>query len=117
MRAWRLWTCSGRYRCLPRLIHRGRTIPVGRTQPSRFTLYKVITVGRGKGPVATGANGAGPVVVAEHGINDDFDFDILLVPGGGGTRDLVADPSFIKALLAACERADVVASVCTGAAL
>ena len=57
------------------------------------------------------------MVVAEHGINDDFDFDILLVPGGGGTRDLVADPSFIKALLAACERADVVASVCTGAAL
>ena len=70
-------------------------------------LYNVITVGRDKGPV----------VVAEHGINDDFDFDILLVPGGGGTQDLVADPSFIKALLAACERADVVASVCTGAAL
>ena len=77
----------------------------------------MITVGRDKGLVATGANGAGPVVVAEHGINDDFDFDILLVPGGGGTRDLGADPSFIKALLAACERADVVASVCTGAAL
>ena len=70
-------------------------------------LYKVITVGRDKGPV----------VVAEHGINDDFDFDILLVPGGGGTRALVADPSFIKSLSAACERADVVASVCTGAAL
>ncbi|MCH2501448.1 MAG: DJ-1/PfpI family protein [Dehalococcoidia bacterium] len=70
-------------------------------------LYKVITVGRDKGPV----------VVAEHGINDDFDFDILLVPGGGGTRILVADPSFIKSLSAACERADVVASVCTGAAL
>ena len=80
-------------------------------------LYKEITLGRDKGPVATGANGAGPVVVAEHGINDDFDFDILLVPGGGGTRALVADPSFIKSLLAACERADVVASVCTGAAL
>jgi len=41
-------------------------------------LYKVITVGRDKGLVATGANGSGPVVVAEHGINDEFDFDILL---------------------------------------
>ena len=38
-------------------------------------LYKVITVGRNKGPVATGANGTGLVVIAEHGINDDFDFD------------------------------------------
>ena len=80
-------------------------------------LYKVITVGIEKGPVATGTNGAGPIVVAEHGINDDFDFDILLVPGGSGTRALVADPDFIKSLLAACEKADVVASVCTGAAL
>ena len=77
----------------------------------------MITVGKEKGPVATGSNGAGPVVVAEHGINDDFEFDILLVPGGGGTRALVADPAFIQSLLAACEKADVVASVCTGAAL
>ncbi len=44
-------------------------------------LYKVITVGKEAGPVATGTNGGGPVVVAEHGIKDDFDFDILLVPG------------------------------------
>ena len=42
-------------------------------------LYKVITVGKEKGPVATGSNGAGPVVVAEHGINDDFDFGSLFV--------------------------------------
>ena len=49
-------------------------------------LYKVITVGKEAGPVATGTNGGGPVVVAEHGIKDDFDFDILLVPGGGGTQ-------------------------------
>ena len=80
-------------------------------------LYKVITVGKTKGPVATGANGAGPVVVADHGINDDFEFDILLVPGGSGTRALVADTEFIQQLSAACERANVVASVCTGAAL
>lgn len=80
-------------------------------------LYRVVTVGKVQGSVATGTNGAGPVVVAEHGINDDFDFDILLVPGGGGTRALVADPGFIESLAAACAKADVVASVCTGAAL
>ncbi len=80
-------------------------------------LYKVVFVAREKGPVATGPNGAGPVVAADHGIGDDFDFDILLVPGGGGTRALVADAGFIDALSDACQRADVVASVCTGAAL
>ena len=80
-------------------------------------LYKVIFIGREKGPVATGPGGAGPVVVAEHGIDDKFDFDILLVPGGGGTRALVADKGFVRALSDACSRADVVASVCTGAAL
>ncbi|MBT98269.1 MAG: hypothetical protein CL902_06550 [Dehalococcoidia bacterium] len=80
-------------------------------------LYKVIFVGREKGTVATGPGGAGPVVMAEHGINDQFDFDILLVPGGGGTRALVADQGFVDSLSDACARADVVASVCTGAAL
>ena len=80
-------------------------------------LYRVIFVGKEKGLVATGSNGAGPAVVAEHGINDDFDFDILLVPGGGGTRALVDDTAFVNLLSAACEKADVVASVCTGAAL
>ncbi len=80
-------------------------------------LYRVVTVGKAKGPVPTGVNGAGPVVVADYGINDDFDFDILLVPGGSGTRALVADPGFIESLSAACAKADVVASVCTGAAL
>ena len=88
------------------------------TKPDRAKpLYKVVTVGKEQGPVATGVDGAGPVVVAEHGINDDFDFDILLVPGGGGARVLVADPEFIRSLSVACEKAAVVASVCTGAAL
>lgn len=81
------------------------------------SLYKVVFVARVKGSVATGPNGAGPVVVADYGIDDKFDFDILLVPGGGGTRPLVADKGFIDALSDACDRADVVASVCTGAAL
>ena len=93
----------------------GRKTLRSRTPPS--PLYRVIFVGKEKGLVATGSNGAGPAVVAEHGINDDFDFDILLVPGGGGTRALVDDTAFVNLLSAACEKADVVASVCTGAAL
>ena len=80
-------------------------------------LYRVITIGKEKGPIATGRGGAGPVVVAEYNIDDNVDFDILLIPGGGGTRALVDDRGFVASLTAACNKAKIVASVCTGAAL
>jgi putative intracellular protease/amidase len=80
-------------------------------------LYRVITIGTEKGPIATGREGAGPVVVADHYIDDDVDFDILLIPGGGGTRALVNDRGFVDSLTAACKKAKIIASVCTGAAL
>ncbi len=79
-------------------------------------LYKVITLGKAKGPVATG-NGAGPAVMVDHSFADDVDYDILLVPGGQGTRDLVNDAEFIQSLKTACGKADIVATVCTGAGL
>ena len=80
-------------------------------------LYRVITMGKNKGPIATGREGAGPVVLADYSIDDDVDFDILLIPGGGGTRALVDDRGFVELLTAACKKAKIVASVCTGAAL
>ena len=34
-------------------------------------LYRVITIGKQNGPIPTGREGAGPVVVAEYNIDDD----------------------------------------------
>lgn len=79
-------------------------------------LYKVVTLGKTKGPVATGS-GTGPAVVVDHSFSDDVDYDIRLVPGGQGTRDLVNDAGFIHALKKACDKADIIATVCTGAGL
>ncbi len=80
-------------------------------------LYRVITIGKEKGPIATGREGAGPVVIVEHNLDDNVDFEILLIPGGGGTRALIDDHEFVEPLTAACKKAKIVASLCTGEAL
>ena len=87
------------------------------TKPDSFKpLYKVITLGKSKGPVATGS-GTGPAVMVDHSFADDVDYDILLIPGGQGTRDLVNDTGFIDSLKTACGKAGIIATVCTGAGL
>lgn len=45
------------------------------------------------------------------------DPDLVLVPGGAGTRALVGDDDFLSSLRALSARSQVVASVCTGSAL
>ncbi len=87
------------------------------TKPdSSKPLYKIITIGKTKGPIATGS-GAGPAVMVDHSFSDDVEYDILLIPGGQGTRDLVNDAGFIDSLKAACGKADIIATVCTGSGL
>ena len=43
--------------------------------------------------------------------------DIVLIPGGLGTRELVNNPSFLQTLITLADRADWALSVCTGSAL
>jgi putative intracellular protease/amidase len=43
--------------------------------------------------------------------------DILLVPGGQGTRTLVNDRSFLNKLVDLCDKSKIICSVCTGSAL
>lgn len=71
-------------------------------------------VGPHTGPVisSTGAR-----VVADLAYEDLARPDILMVPGGQGTRTLVDDAGFLAWLGQASSRADLVASVCTGSAL
>src|SRR5262249_23055494 len=54
---------------------------------------------------------------ADYAFVDAPAYDILLVPGGFGTRAAVNDDAFLKRLRAASERASVTTTVCTGSAL
>jgi putative intracellular protease/amidase len=62
------------------------------------------------------ANGRPRSVVDDH-FADDRHYDILMVPGGMGTRREVDNTALLHWLAAAAERAEIVASVCTGSAL
>jgi putative intracellular protease/amidase len=77
-------------------------------------LFEVFTVAERKGPIK-GAQG--PSTHADYTFADVPPFDILLVPGGPGTRAEVASEAFISRLRAASEKAEVVTTVCTGSAL
>jgi transcriptional regulator GlxA family with amidase domain len=59
----------------------------------------------------------GPACVADHAFSGDLGLDILLVPGGLGTRPLVADAAFLAELRRQCEAAAWVGSICTGSGL
>jgi transcriptional regulator GlxA family with amidase domain len=77
-------------------------------------LYRVLLVAERAGPVA-GAQG--PRAVAEHGFADAPRLDVLLVPGGIGTREAAEDPGLLAWLARRAADAEIVTSVCTGAAL
>jgi putative intracellular protease/amidase len=59
----------------------------------------------------------GPKGIADASIHEDTSHDVLLVPGGQGTRELVHNDRFLDALRKHASKAQVVASICTGSAL
>ena len=59
----------------------------------------------------------GPAVVATHGFDTAQEFDLLLIPGGAGTRTEIGNPAMIEFLSTRTARAELVATVCTGSAL
>ena len=76
--------------------------------------FRVFTVARAAGPVtATG----GLVVQAGHGFADAPPIDILVVPGGFGTRPLLDDAETLNWIRQVADGARQVTSVCTGALL
>ena len=80
--------------------------------PHRF--FQIFTIADRPGPVRSGE---GPATHADHAFADAPDYDILLVPGGFGTRAAVRDDAFLAKLSAASRRAPVTTTVCTGSAL
>ena len=65
---------------------------------------------------ASALAGEGLASYAEYSFADAPTFDILLIPGGFGTRAAVNNAQFLTRLAAASQRADVTATVCTGSA-
>lgn len=71
------------------------------------------------------ASMTGGIIRSKHGVamqttavkKLDDQTDILLVPGGMGTRQLVQNQSFLQIITALVEQANWVLSVCTGSAL
>ena len=76
--------------------------------------YRVTMVAEQAGPVASAQ---GPRVVADHGFADCPRLDLMLVPGGIGTRDEAENPRLLQWLARRAADADIVTSVCTGTAL
>jgi transcriptional regulator GlxA family with amidase domain len=77
-------------------------------------MFRVVLVAEQAGPVASAQ---GPRAVADHGFVDCPHLDVVLVPGGIGTRDEAENPTLLGWLGRRAAEAEVVTSVCTGAAL
>lgn len=76
--------------------------------------FRVLTVAERPGPVTSSQ---GPRVIADHGFSDCPPLEILLVPGGMGTRREVNNPALVDWIARTARGAETATSVCTGAAL
>lgn len=76
--------------------------------------YEVVLVADGPGPVV--ASG-GLKVLPDHGLDDCPAADVLLVPGGWGTRRAMGNTRLLAWIAERARRADPLVSVCTGALL
>ena len=79
-----------------------------------FRFFEVFTIAERRGAIKSGE---GPSTHADYTFAESPPYDILLVPGGFGTREAVKDDAFLGRLRAASEKAAVTATVCTGSAL
>jgi len=76
--------------------------------------FRLVMVAEKAGPVASAQ---GPRAVAEYGFADCPHLDIIMVPGGIGTRRETGNQVLLSWLKERAEQAELVTSVCTGAAL
>lgn len=76
--------------------------------------FEVRIVAQTADPVAANA---GPRTVPDDAFGDRERYDILLVPGGQGSRPGVENTVLLDWIAAQAARAEVVTSVCTGSAL
>ncbi len=79
-----------------------------------YRLFRVVTVAQEKRAIRA-RNGLG--VNPDHSFADCPPPDILVVPGGNGSKALLKIPAVLAWVRASADAAEVVASVCTGARL
>lgn len=97
------------------VFSRTRTVPGTESRRTDDAApFEVFTVARTRGPVtATG----GLVVTPHAGFDDCPRVDLLLVPGGFGTRPLLEDAETLAWIAARSREARLTTSVCTGSLL
>ena len=77
-------------------------------------VIELTMVAQQRGPVVSAQ---GPSVLADHGFDDCPHLDLILVPGGAGTRTEVDNPILLDWLRQRIGTAEVAMTVCTGTAL
>jgi transcriptional regulator GlxA family with amidase domain len=81
---------------------------------ARSEACRVVTTAEKAGPVVSAQ---GPRAIADHAFADCPRLDVILVPGGVGTRRESSNPVLLDWLIQRSSEAEVFSSVCTGAAL
>jgi transcriptional regulator GlxA family with amidase domain len=81
---------------------------------SKNTAFNLVTVATSRATIRA-VNGL--KVLADYTLEDCPAPDVLIVPGGAGTRKLLNQPTLLEWLRIKARTAEIVASVCTGALL
>ncbi len=76
--------------------------------------FRLTLIGLASGPVRSAQ---GPSAVAQHSYRNAPSAEVVLVPGGIGTRRLVGDQKFLEWLAQWASGAELITSVCTGSVL
>ena len=97
------------------VLSRARTVPGRESRRSDESApFTVFTVARSKSPIAAVG---GLQVIPDYSFKDAPDIDILLVPGGAGTRPQLDDALVLDWIRRIAAEAKQTTSVCTGALL
>lgn len=75
--------------------------------------FRITTVAENAGDVTSRH---GQHIRVDHTFGDDQHYDLLLIPGGPGTWDQIDNPRLLQWITHASARAEIIMSVCTGAA-
>ncbi|HVI83724.1 MAG TPA: DJ-1/PfpI family protein [bacterium] len=97
------------------VFSRTRLMPGAESRRSEESApFRVFTVAKSHAPITTTG---GLTVIPHHGFADAPKIDLLVVPGGWGTRPLFNDPETLDWIRRTASGARQVTSVCTGSLL